>query len=379
VLFALRREGVEGGRRGASFQAIVVPATRADLTDDVRWLRDAIQEKDPEDLVIHQAAELYDLLIRPAEALMAPGDALLIAPDGPLNSLPFSALVREDEVSGRSFLVEQRPLHFVVSASVYAQLAQPLRDRREEEPMLVAFGDPDYGATAPGGADVRRSFVGRASDLTPLPHARREVESIAQLFTESSRIHLGAQATEARAKSLGERVDYVHFACHGVLDERFPLGSALAMALPRSTEQSDDNGFLQAWEIIEQVRVDADLVTLSACETGLGVDMGGEGLVGLVRAFQYAGARSVIASLWKVADRPTADLMQHLYSSLQSGKSKAGALRDAQLSLIRNGGTGTKQEDGERGVRRLVGTATDEAVATSHPYYWAAFQLFGAR
>src|SRR6185503_1921431 len=95
----------------------------------------------------------------------------------------------------------------------------------------------------------------------------------------------------------------LHFACHGLLDARFPLDSALALA-----PGGDDNGLLQAWEVIERVRVDADLVTLSACDTGLGRDMGGEGLVGLVRAFQYAGARSVLASLWEVSDRSTARL-----------------------------------------------------------------------
>lgn len=381
VLFALRRRR-SGGReedRADTFRTFVIPATRTDLAAAVRSLRDAINERRPLKSFEDQAAKLYDLLIRPADALMAAGEALLISPDGPLNALPFAVLVREDGGSGWSFLVERRPLHFVVSASVYAQLAQPLRARRREEPVLVAFGDPNYGTAALVSGESRRSFVGRATDLRPLPHARQEVQSIAQLFDGKVEVHLGAQATEARVKSLDERVDYVHFACHGFLDERFPLGSTLAMALPAGDEESDDNGFLQAWEIIEQVRLEADLVTLSACETGLGADMGGEGLIGLVRAFQYAGARSVVASLWSVADQPTADLMRSFYSSLQSGESKAEALQTAQLSLIRNGRNLAGAEDGERGVRRLVGTATDEGPPTNHPYYWAAFQLFGAR
>src|SRR6185369_12208084 len=96
-----------------------------------------------------------------------------------------------------------------------------------------------------------------------------------------------------------------------------------------------------------------DLVTLSACDTGLGKEMGGEGLIGLTRAFQYAGARSVLASLWSVADDSTADLMRRFYTYLKQGKSKDEALRLAQVDLIR----GPK--------------------ATSHPYHWAAFQLSG--
>ena len=108
------------------------------------------------------------------------------------------------------------------------------------------------------------------------------------------------QATEERAKTVGKGVRYLHFASHGLLDERFPLNSALALTIPARPAEGQANGLLQAWEIFEQMRIDADLVTLSACETGLGKELGGEGLIGLTRAFQYAGARSVLASLWSV-------------------------------------------------------------------------------
>lgn len=379
TLFAVRgKRAGDGPEKGvAALQAFVIAAPREVITAAVRSFRAAIGQKLPMETVEHQAVKLYDLLIRPAEAMMAPGDRLLISPDGPLNALPFAALVREDEEAGRSFLVEQRPLHFVVSASVYAQLEQPLRPRRRNEPVLIAFGDPNYGSATMAGPDALRSFVGRASELRPLPHARHEVESIAQLFEGRTEIHLGTQATETRAKSLPERADYVHFACHGFLDERFPLGSTLAMALPVRGQQDGDNGFLQAWEIIEQIRLEADLVTLSACETGLGADMGGEGLIGLVRAFQYAGARSVVASLWSVADRPTSELMQGFYASLRSGASKADALRSAQLLLIGHDAASAQPEDDERGVRRLVGSATEAGPLANHPYFWAAFQLYG--
>jgi CHAT domain-containing protein len=109
---------------------------------------------------------------------------------------------------------------------------------------------------------------------------------------------------------------------------------------------------LQAWEVLESVRLDADLVTLSACDTGLGKEMGGEGVIGLTRAFQYAGARSVLASLWSVSDVSTADLMRRFYSHLRAGRSKDEALRRAQVELIHSS-------------------------AFSHPYSWAAFQLVG--
>jgi len=148
---------------------------------------------------------------------------------------------------------------------------------------------------------------------------------------------------------------YLHFASHGLLDERFPLNSGLALTIPGEMKEGRDNGILQAWEIFEHLRIDADLVVLSACETGLGKEMGGEGLVGLTRAFEYAGARSVLASLWGVADETTAELMKRFYSYVKAGQTKDAALRRAQLELIR-------------------GAVGHQA---SHPFYWAAFQLNG--
>jgi len=143
----------------------------------------------------------------------------------------------------------------------------------------------------------------------------------------------------------------VHFACHGLADERSPLESSLALSLPGGARAGRENGLLHAWEILEQVRLDADLVTLSACDTALGREMSGEGILGLTRAFQYAGARTVLASLWPVADDSTATLMKSFYAYLKQGQSKDRALRAAQLDMIRSG--------------------------SSHPYRWAAFQLVG--
>jgi CHAT domain-containing protein len=104
-------------------------------------------------------------------------------------------------------------------------------------------------------------------------------------------------------------VRYIHFAVHGLLDDQFPLNSALVLTVPEKTIEGQDNGLLQAWEIFEQVRIDADLVTLSACNTGIGQELNGEGLIGLTRAFQYAGAHSILASLWAVDDMRTMQLM----------------------------------------------------------------------
>jgi CHAT domain-containing protein len=175
------------------------------------------------------------------------------------------------------------------------------------------------------------------------------VEAIARLFPRAV-VHLGDEATEERAKAVGKDVRYVHIASHGLIDARLPLDSALALSAPTTPGEGRDNGRLHAWEIIERVRLDADLVTLSACRSAVGTQLAGEGLIGLTRAFQYAGARSVLASLWSVGDKSTSDLMSRVYRFLKNGLPKDEALRRAQIDAIRRG---------------------------HHPVRWAAFQLYG--
>jgi CHAT domain-containing protein len=215
----------------------------------------------------------------------------------------------------------------------------------------IGFGDPAYPpATSPAGPALTRARTAGLS-LHALPATRAEVEALRALASDA-RLWTGAGATEANAKAIPRDTRFVHFACHGYLDERLPLESGLALAMPAGGGNAGDNGFLQAWEVFEGLRIDADQVTLSACQTGLGRDMAGEGLLGLTWAFLYAGARSVMASLWEVADASTADLMTRFYRHLAAGIPRAEALRRAQVELLR---------------RRT----------TASPYYWAAFTLIG--
>jgi CHAT domain-containing protein/Flp pilus assembly protein TadD len=322
--------------------------------------------------LLERGRGLYTLLLQPAAKTIARAQRVVVVPDGPLHLLPFAALVRarDDGAAGAEpdwqYLVEWKPLHVVVSATVYAELRKARQGRREPQaPTLVAFGDPAYPSAGPDVADtvatrdpVVRSMLTRGYRLPRLPATRREVTAIAALYEGRAQTYLGEAATEERAKSAGIRGRYLHFASHGLIDERFPLNSGLALTIPEAPREGQDNGILQAWEIFERLRLDSDLVVLSACETGLGKEMGGEGLVGLTRAFQYAGARSVLASLWSVADESTAVLMERFYGYLRAGLSKDAALRRAQLDLIR---------------RARSDTASDG----SHPYYWGAFQLNG--
>jgi CHAT domain-containing protein/tetratricopeptide (TPR) repeat protein len=339
---------VQPGEAGHGLSVFPIAAGAKSLRGEVESFRRLLKRPGTERAKLQAGARhLYDLLVHPAEGRISGSRRILISPDGPLHVLPFAALSRQD-----GYLVEWKPIHYVISATVYAELARSRpapRDPATE--VLAAFGDPVY---PPPAADVAADpevgeAVRRGLALKPLPATRAEVEEIAALYPRAE-VFLGRQATEERAKAIGGEPRLVHFACHGILDERFPLNSALVLSLPERRAEGQENGLLQAWEIFESVRLDADLVTLSACDTALGREMGGEGLVGLTRAFQYAGARSVLASLWSVSDRSTARFMKGFYTYLRGGKPKAEALRAAQIDQIR---------------RR------------SHPFHWAAFELFG--
>jgi CHAT domain-containing protein len=236
---------------------------------------------------------------------------------------------------------------------VFAELK---KGRRPERPSrLIAFGDPDYSAvssTSQRAASPLRAAQQRGLALGPLPAARKEVEALDTLYAGASQVYLGREATEERAKTVARQGSLIHFACHGLADESSPLESSLALALPSEWRPGRDNGLLQAWEILEQVRIDADLVTLSSCASALGKEMSGEGILGLTRAFQYAGARSVLASLWEVSDESTGDLMRRFYRHLKQGRSKDLALQMAQREMIRS-------------------------PRTAHPHRWAAFEVVG--
>jgi CHAT domain-containing protein len=330
-------------------------ATReSDLREAIESLRRLQSEpRSDREALRSLSRRLYDLLIAPAESALLGGTRLVIAPDGPLHSLPFAALIRPD---GR-YLLEWRPLHFVISAPVYAELKNRRREKPEGETLRVAaFGDPDYPPSAGSNSEKvenpgLRSWLRRGLRLTPLPATRREVEAIRRVFPQTE-VFVGQAASEERVKTLPSNTSIVHFAGHALLDDRPPFESSLALSIPESPRRGEEDGFLHSWEILERLRWNTDLVTLSACGTALGKDMGGEGLVGLSRAFLLAGARTVLASLWAIGDRSTARFMPRFYELLRSGLSKDEALRRTQIEWLRD-------------------------PKSSHPFHWAAFELIG--
>jgi CHAT domain-containing protein/Tfp pilus assembly protein PilF len=337
------------------FTAAAVATNLAALRDEVTAFRQLLQSPRALGASRLRAAgrRLGRVLLGPVAERIGRAERVLVLPDGPLHLIPFGAL---GDPSGRSrYLVQTRPVHVAASATVFAEVRKRRRPGRTAS--LVAFGDPDYPAL-PGAASPSASVPGlrsarsRGLDLRPLPATRREIAALRSLYASTARTYVGAEATEERAKAVEADTSLLHFACHGLADERSPLESSLALSVPADWRPGHENGLLQAWEIFESVRIDADLVTLSACSTAMGREMSGEGVLGLTRAFQYAGARSVLASLWEVADDSAAELMKRFYRHLKAGRSKDEALRAAQSEMI------------------------GRAVST-HPHRWAAFQLVG--
>jgi CHAT domain-containing protein len=240
----------------------------------------------------------------------------------------------------------------------------------------------------------------RGQPFAPLPGTRREVEAIARLFDHADQL-LGSRASEQQLEQLvasGRLKEYtiVHLATHGVLDPRFAMQSALILSqkdLPDPLQQvlagkKAYDGRLTAAEILRTWKLDADLVTLSACQTGLGQPQGGEGYLGFAQALFLAGGRSLVLSLWKVDDNATALLMTRFYQNflgkrpgLDRPLPKAEALAEAKAWLR---GLTSKDVDRElaqlpRGtvVERPAGPTPAEVHPYAHPHYWAAFILIG--
>ncbi|MDJ0974940.1 MAG: CHAT domain-containing protein [Planctomycetota bacterium] len=250
---------------------------------------------------------------------------VLLSPDGALCYVPFGALF-------------DVPVAVAVSGTTHALLMEEERERGEG---VLALGDPDYG----GVSDGARAVYVRGGRLAPLPATRVEVKAV------GTDVLLGAEATEdALRKALAKRTRWraVHLACHGLVDPDRPTLSSLALS-----SSAQDDGFLTALEVL-RMRVPADLAVLSACETATGRLERGEGIVGLTRAFMYAGAPRVLCSLWKVDDAATQALMTRFYELWGSGEglSAAEALRQAQ-GFVR------------------------EQAKWAHPYYWAAWSVWG--
>jgi CHAT domain-containing protein/Tfp pilus assembly protein PilF len=296
------------------------------------------------------AAALYRDLLAPFEQEISEAQRVLIVPDGPMHLLPFAVLGPDADAANA--LGVRRPISVISSITLFEQLRQRAAPERFEL-AWAGLGDPEVPEPETPARGDEYSVRSRLP-LGPLPGARDELGRIRDRLDGPARLLLGAEASERGVRDLPGSIAVLHFAGHAFLDARFPMSSGLVLSGPRpgAAGSGSEDGVLEAWEVMQDLRLDSQLVVLSACDAGGGRLMGGEGLVGLTRAFLFAGARSLVVSLWAVSDVAAGRFMDSFYGALLQGGSKDQALCRARREAIR-----------------------DPRMA--HPYFWSGFELVG--
>jgi len=297
---------------------------------------------------------------------------IVVVPDQALQYIPFAALSLPGPATNSTPLVTRHEVVLLPSASVLASLRKTAVKRAPPTATAAIFADPVFESDDPRVSAFHVRYknsahkrppaltraindIGAASYIPRLPASRGEAIAIAAILRsgDPQGVHIALDFDASRESVLAgglSRFRLVHFATHGLVDTRNPESSGLILSLIDRTGRKGD-GYLRLGDIYK-LKLSADLVVLSSCDSALGKALESEGIIGLPRGFLYAGAKSVIATLWKVNDEATAKLMTRLYVRIERGETPSSALRGAQVEM-----------------------AQDEQ--WSNPYYWAAFSLQG--
>ena len=353
------------------------------------------------------AIKLYRHLLGPAIAEISAADRLLICPEHELWRVPFCALIDNDhaEATKRRYLIESKPIHYTISMNVYRETVNNRRRSRTAGLPLLALGDPVFGAAVHNGTTASRISQAKATrvsapkvtssvaqttrpapqlgsavlgdiTLTP-PITGDQVRAISNLFGPSAVVKIERNATAGIVYRLGGTADIVHFACHCLLNKNDSLASFLLLAPDGDKQQY---GTMAAYDVMERLHLNADLATLAACQTGDGNVSASEGVIGMARAFQYAGAQSVIASLWAI-DADSSTLLFSGAGALNRGKNE-NAVKNSFYGLLR--ARSAPADDGSVPVTKDVALQKAQ-IALIHgrrldyrnPNCWAAFSLYG--
>jgi CHAT domain-containing protein/Flp pilus assembly protein TadD len=309
------------------FQLFPLPA-KDQIERAVRAYGDVLLgPRDPLETQNTTGMSLSRMLVAPARSLIPPGSRVIIVPDGDLCGLNFATL-----------LVAGPLLHYWID-DVTVSYSDSL--------LLLAAGHSGQAAPVGGRLLLIGDPVSPSDEFPPLPQASAEMASIEKYFrSRDKKVLSGAQATPASyLRSRPDQFSFIHFAAHAASSRTRPLESAVILS------REGDSFKLYGRDVVNHP-LKAKLVTISACHGAGSRNYSSEGLVGLSWAFLRAGAGGVIAALWDVNDRSTADLMDHLYAELSKGKDPASALRDAQLQLLHSG------------------------TIYRRPFYWAPFQFY---
>jgi CHAT domain-containing protein len=326
----------------AQVRAHSIPLAKSSLQKEVMRFRDLLAARE---LTYGAAAqELYDRLLRPAEAELRGARVVCIVADGPLWELPFQAL----KPGPTHFVIDRHAIFYAPSITVLREMMSKRRDHAGKT-HLLAFGNP----VIPTQVASRVHAEYRDVSLAPVPETETEVRRIAALYgAQNSRVHLRRDAREELAKAEAPAFAVLHFATHGIFDDQNALSSRLVFSPPRSPTE---DGFLEAREIM-QLKLHAEVAVLSACETARGRIGAGEGVIGMAWALFVAGCPTTIVSQWKVSSASTTDLMIELHRALlasdRASRSAAEALRHAAL-------------------------AVRAKPAYRHPFYWSPFVAVG--
>lgn len=336
-------------RETPALQVFTLDVKRKDLSQRAEGFRQQLAQRDLR--FEASARELFDLLVKPARALLPDKTTLVIVPDGILWELPFQAL----QDSRKRYLIEDHALSYAPSLTVLREMSRIRRKDTNDAvraPTLLALGNPALGQStkerAPGPLLMDEN-------LGALPEAEKQVKALGQLYgPKRSRVYVGADAREERMKAEAGNFRILQLATHGILNNASPMYSHLVLAQGATGAQED--GLLEAWEMMN-LDLKADLVVLSACETARGRVGAGEGVIGLTWALFVAGSPATVVSQWKVESTSTTELMLEFHRRLQPSNkqphtSTATALQQASLKLL-----------GNREYR--------------HPFYWAGFVVVG--
>ncbi|TAL70480.1 MAG: tetratricopeptide repeat protein [Bacteroidetes bacterium] len=315
---------------------------------------------------VEKSNKLYKKIFKPIEKFIPQNTELIIVPDGILHYLPFDALVtnKEEKTNDQNiifsryenlhYLIEKYSLSYVPSASILTlRKDSTIKLKEQNQDSLLAFGSPDFGPylkKEKESEDKYNFLLKNSKSLAFKQLSDKDVIEVSNIVKPSA-IFIGKKATEKKFKENAKYYPYIYLSTHALADEIQPMYSLIALAQDDSLQE---DGLLHTYEVYN-LQLNADLVTLSACETGLGKLSRGEGLIGLTRAFLYSGATSVLVSLWSV-DETTSTIMKYFYQNIINGLSKSEALRQAKLMLIKT------RENG---------------ISFSHPFLWAPFILVG--
>jgi CHAT domain-containing protein/tetratricopeptide (TPR) repeat protein len=370
-------------RGGRVRKVVEIAAGREELENQVRYFLETLvngKGKYPATDALAPGRRLYRLLLEEALAGTAPDDKILVVPDESLGLLPFEALpegLNGPLPQGIRYVGDRRVLTYWQSATSLSVVRRS--SQRIEGDRVLAVADPVFDGTDPRAhrvasegrgpqpalLRVRREITRAAarhlgrSGFARLPSTSRFVQALSHLYGSRLEAWLGPQASEdaLRKADLSPYGAAVVFATHGSVDDHVPYlrQAALVLSNPEALGRWDGeagDGLLTMSEVME-LRMPTEMVAALACSTGLGELVSGEGVMGLGRAFQYAGARSALVSLWNVEDKSTNLFGESVFAALERGEAKDGAVLAARRLLRQRG--------------------------YEHPYYWAAFILIGER